>query len=228
MHMTRRAPGGTRDRGRRGGPEAAAPLLDLEDERARSGDEEPRGMELPPPRETLLGRAASWKPGGCRRCVPRSNGHAGSPRPSMPRSRRSSAIPMSAAGCWRGLCPTGCSCSCCPLAFFVIAGLGLLASAFGTEPNLISNSAGMAGVVTKQLRTRPAAPRAGGSHSRPSSCSSGRRGACSGRSRSFTRWHGSARRPRSRCAGTPSGSSRRHSPANSCWSPASAPSAAGR
>ena len=38
-----------------------------------------------------------------------------------------------------------------PLAFFVVSGLGLLASAFGVEPHVIANSVGLAGVVTKQV-----------------------------------------------------------------------------
>ena len=38
-----------------------------------------------------------------------------------------------------------------PAAFFAVSGLGLLASALGIEPNLISNSVGLAGVVTKQV-----------------------------------------------------------------------------
>jgi hypothetical protein len=38
-----------------------------------------------------------------------------------------------------------------PLALFVVSGLGLLASAIGFEPKLITNSVGLAGVVTKQV-----------------------------------------------------------------------------
>ena len=38
-----------------------------------------------------------------------------------------------------------------PLAFFVVSGLGLLASALGVKPNLIVNSVGFTGVVTKQV-----------------------------------------------------------------------------
>ncbi|MGZ4363114.1 MAG: YhjD/YihY/BrkB family envelope integrity protein [Gaiellaceae bacterium] len=38
-----------------------------------------------------------------------------------------------------------------PLAFFIVSGLGLLASAVGIEPDVISNSVGLAGVVTKQV-----------------------------------------------------------------------------
>ncbi len=38
-----------------------------------------------------------------------------------------------------------------PAAFFAVSGLGLLASAVGIEPHLISNSVGLAGVVTKQV-----------------------------------------------------------------------------
>ena len=38
-----------------------------------------------------------------------------------------------------------------PLAFFIVSGLGLLASAVGIEPHVISNSVGLAGVVTKQV-----------------------------------------------------------------------------
>ena len=40
-----------------------------------------------------------------------------------------------------------------PAAFFAVSGLGLLASAFGVEPHLIANSAGLAGVVTKQVQS---------------------------------------------------------------------------
>ena len=38
-----------------------------------------------------------------------------------------------------------------PAAFFAVSGLGLLASAVGVEPHLISNSVGLTGVVTKQI-----------------------------------------------------------------------------
>lgn len=38
-----------------------------------------------------------------------------------------------------------------PAAFFAVSGLGLLASAVGIEPHLISNSVGLGGVVTKQI-----------------------------------------------------------------------------
>jgi hypothetical protein len=38
-----------------------------------------------------------------------------------------------------------------PLAFFVVSGLGLLASALGKEPHLVANSIGLAAVVTQQI-----------------------------------------------------------------------------
>ena len=40
-----------------------------------------------------------------------------------------------------------------PAAFFAVSGLGLLASAVGVEPHLISNSVGLGGVVTKQVES---------------------------------------------------------------------------
>ena len=45
-----------------------------------------------------------------------------------------------------------------PLAFFVVSGLGLLASAIGVQPNLIVNSVGFAGVVTKQVESASKGP----------------------------------------------------------------------
>jgi uncharacterized BrkB/YihY/UPF0761 family membrane protein len=38
-----------------------------------------------------------------------------------------------------------------PLAFFLVSGAGVLASVFGIEPNVIPNSVGFAGVITKQI-----------------------------------------------------------------------------
>ena len=38
-----------------------------------------------------------------------------------------------------------------PLAFFFVAGAGLLAAAIGSEPHAVANSVGLAGVVTKQV-----------------------------------------------------------------------------
>jgi uncharacterized BrkB/YihY/UPF0761 family membrane protein len=45
-----------------------------------------------------------------------------------------------------------------PLAFFIVSGLGLLASAVGIEPHVISNSVGLAGVVTKQVASTAKGP----------------------------------------------------------------------
>jgi uncharacterized BrkB/YihY/UPF0761 family membrane protein len=38
-----------------------------------------------------------------------------------------------------------------PLAFFIVSGLGLLESTIGIHPNVVTNSVGLAGVVTKQI-----------------------------------------------------------------------------
>ena len=39
-----------------------------------------------------------------------------------------------------------------PLAFFLVSGLGLLASALGVQPHVVVNSVGIAGTVTKQVQ----------------------------------------------------------------------------
>jgi uncharacterized BrkB/YihY/UPF0761 family membrane protein len=38
-----------------------------------------------------------------------------------------------------------------PFAFFLVSGLGLLANAFGSDPNALANSVGLAGVIAKQV-----------------------------------------------------------------------------
>jgi hypothetical protein len=49
-----------------------------------------------------------------------------------------------------------------PLALFVVSGLGLLASAIGFEPKLITNSVGLAGSSPSRSRAPPRATRTGG------------------------------------------------------------------
>jgi uncharacterized BrkB/YihY/UPF0761 family membrane protein len=148
MHVTRRAPG-TNGRARRGGP-AIEPPLDSADERLPSGSAEPRGMELPPTRGTLLGRAAAWveRMHALRAAVEHARGRSGTLDATFETMEHDSDL---GGGMLAGALSYRLFVFTLPLAFFVISGLGLLASAFGTQPHLISNSVGMAGVVTSQV-----------------------------------------------------------------------------
>jgi hypothetical protein len=176
-------------------------------------------MELPPPKRTLLGRFASWVQ------------HLHALRAAIERARGRSPVLDAAfetvehdsdlgGGMLAGALSYRLFVFALPLAFFVVSGLGVLASALGTQPHLVANSVGLVGAVTKQIESTSKASSSWWVALTSLSRVSTQREFSFGRSRSSTRWHGSARRRRSRCAPAPSGSSPRHSPANSCSSSA--------
>ena len=107
-------------------------------------------MKLPPPRRTLLRRVTLWAE------------HARALRGWVEEARR--RLPALDAtfetierdshmggGMLAGALSYRLFVFSLPAAFFAVSGLGLLASAVGVEPHLISNSVGLAGVVTTQI-----------------------------------------------------------------------------
>ncbi len=113
---------------------------------------EPDRVDLPRPRRTLLRRVSSWVE------------HAHALRAWVEQvRRRSAAIDATfetierdsdmGGGILAGALSYRLFVFALPFAFFVVSGLGLLASALGLEPQVISNSVGLAGVVTKQVES---------------------------------------------------------------------------
>jgi uncharacterized BrkB/YihY/UPF0761 family membrane protein len=107
-------------------------------------------MKLPPPKRTLLQRLALWA-----EQAHALRGWIGGAR------RRSAALDATFETIERdsdvggnllaGALAYRLFVFALPLAFFVVSGLGLLASSLGVEPHVISNSVGMAGLVTNQV-----------------------------------------------------------------------------
>ena len=107
-------------------------------------------MKLPPPRRTLLQRLALWAE------------HAHALRGWIEEARRRSAALDATfetierdshigGGMLAGALSYRLFVFALPLAFFVVSGLGLLARALGIEPHVISDSVGLAGLVTQQV-----------------------------------------------------------------------------
>ncbi len=114
--------------------------------------DQPGQLDLPPPKRTLLARFANWIE------------HARALRSWIEEARKASpALDATfetiehdshiGGGILAGALSYRLFVFVLPFAFFVISGLGLLASAFGTHPDVIANSTGFAGVVTKQVQS---------------------------------------------------------------------------
>ena len=185
--------------------------------------DEPEQIELPPPKRTLLGRLAHWVEN-----AQALKGWVQEARKSSPALdatfetiERDSHI---GGGMLAGALSYRLFVFLLPLAFFLVSGLGVLASALGVQPHVVVNSVGIAGTVTKQVQGA-----AKGSSNWWVALTSLLVLAYMTRvllraSRSCTHSPGKARPPRSRCAPASSRSSPQHSSASSCSSPASAPS----
>jgi len=109
-------------------------------------------MDLPPPRRTLLARLASWveQARALRGWVDEARGRSAALDATFETIERDSDV---GGGMLAGALSYRLFVFALPLAFFVVAGLGLLASALGIEAHLISNSVGLAGIVTQQVAT---------------------------------------------------------------------------
>ncbi len=112
--------------------------------------DEPEQIELPPPRPTLLQRLALWVQHAyaLKGWVQEARGRSAALDATFETIERDSHI---GGGMLAGALAYRLFLFALPLALFVVSGLGLLASAIGFEPKLITNSVGLAGVVTKQV-----------------------------------------------------------------------------
>ena len=114
-------------------------------------NDEPEPIELPRPKRTLLGRLTHWVE------------HAQALKGWVQEARRSSpALDATfetierdshiGGGILAGALSYRLFVFLLPLAFFLVSGLGLLASALGVQPHVVVNSVGIAGTVTKQVQ----------------------------------------------------------------------------
>jgi uncharacterized BrkB/YihY/UPF0761 family membrane protein len=115
-----------------------------------SAPDEPAGMELPPPKRTLLQRLALWveHAHALKGWVEEARGRSAALDATFETIERDSHI---GGGMLAGALSYRLFVFALPLAFFLVSGLGLLANALGVHPNVIVDSVGMAGVVTKQV-----------------------------------------------------------------------------
>ena len=107
-------------------------------------------MKLPPPRRTLLRRVTLWAEQaralkGWIEAARRRSAALDATFETIERDSEIGGSMLSGALSYRLFV------FALPLAFFVVSGLGLLASALGIETQAITSSVGLAGVVTKQV-----------------------------------------------------------------------------
>ena len=107
-------------------------------------------MKLPPPRRSLAQRLALWveQAHALRGWIEQARKRSAALDAMFEAIERDSHI---GGGILAGALSYRLFVFVLPLAFFIVSGLGLLASAVGVEPHVISNSVGLAGVVTKQV-----------------------------------------------------------------------------
>src|SRR6266496_3346578 len=110
----------------------------------------PAQMKLPPPRRTLLGRLTLWveQAQALRGWIEQARKRSATLDATFETIERDSHI---GGGILAGALSYRLFVFALPLAVFLVSGLGLLASALGTDPRLVANSVGFAGVVTKQV-----------------------------------------------------------------------------
>jgi uncharacterized BrkB/YihY/UPF0761 family membrane protein len=114
--------------------------------------DDPEQLVLPPPRRTVLRRVTAWaeRARGLRRWIEAARRRwalVDATFEAIERDSEIGGVILAGALSYRLFV------FALPLAFFLVSGLGLLASALGKEPNLIVNSVGFAGVITKQVES---------------------------------------------------------------------------
>lgn len=107
-------------------------------------------MKLPPPRRTLLRRVTHWAEHAhaLRGWIEAARGRSVALDATFETIERDSHV---GGGMLAGALSYRLFVFALPLAFFVVSGLGLLASAVGIEPHVMADSVGLAGLVTKQV-----------------------------------------------------------------------------
>jgi uncharacterized BrkB/YihY/UPF0761 family membrane protein len=114
--------------------------------------DEPGELELPPPKRTLLGRFAAWleRAHALRRSVEAARDRSPAVDATFETIERDSRI---GGGMLAGALSYRLFVFALPLSFFIVSGLGLIADALGVHPNVVVNSVGFAGTVTKQIES---------------------------------------------------------------------------
>lgn len=109
-------------------------------------------MELPPPRRTLLRRLTLWleHARAFKVWIEEARGRSAALDATFETIERDSHI---GGGLLAGALSYRLFVFALPLAFFLVSGLGLLADALGVESDLVVNSVGAAGVITKQVES---------------------------------------------------------------------------
>ena len=107
-------------------------------------------MKLPPPRRTLLRRLTLWAEHAraLRGRVEEARGRSATLDATFETIERDS---HTGGGMLAGALSYRLFVFALPLAFFVVSGLGLLASALGTDADVIAGSIGLAGLVTQEV-----------------------------------------------------------------------------
>ncbi len=111
----------------------------------------PEQVELPRPKRTLLGRLAHWveHARALKGWVQEARGRSPALDATFETIERDSHI---GGGILAGALSYRLFVFLLPLAFFLVSGLGLLASALGVQPHVVVNSVGIAGTVTKEVQ----------------------------------------------------------------------------
>jgi len=115
-------------------------------------DDEPDELELPRPKRTLLRRFTAWveRARALKGWVAEARGHSAALDATFETIERDSRI---GGGILAGALSYRLFVFALPLAFFIVSGLGFLADALGVEANVVVNSVGFAGTVTKQIES---------------------------------------------------------------------------
>jgi membrane protein len=115
-------------------------------------DDKPDELELPRPKRTLLRRFTAWaeRAQALKKWVAEARGRSAALDATFETIERDSRI---GGGILAGALSYRLFVFALPLAFFLVAGLGLLAETLGVEPNVVVNSVGFAGTVTKQVES---------------------------------------------------------------------------
>jgi uncharacterized BrkB/YihY/UPF0761 family membrane protein len=115
-------------------------------------DDEPDELELPRPKRTLLRRFTAWveRAQALKGWVAEARGRSAALDATFETIERDSRI---GGGMLAGALSYRLFVFALPLAFFLVAGLGLMAEALGVQPNVVANSVGFAGTVTRQVES---------------------------------------------------------------------------
>jgi uncharacterized BrkB/YihY/UPF0761 family membrane protein len=119
--------------------------------------EEPEQIELPPPRRTLLRRLTGWieHARALREAIAKARGRSPTLDATFETIEHDSDI---GGAMLAGALSYRLFVFALPLAFFLVAGLGVLAHALGVQPHVVANSVGIAGTITKQVEGASTGP----------------------------------------------------------------------